>query len=59
MTFDIMKRLVDQGQTVVEAVKATATDRQFAVDETFLNGLTTVLADFIDRGVILGSRQET
>lgn len=59
VTFDIMKRLVDQGQTVVEAVKATATDRQFAVDETFLDGLTTVLADFIDRGVILGSREGT
>jgi hypothetical protein len=56
VTFDLMQRFVEGGDTVAQAVQQVAVQRGFAVDEKFLDGLCTVLADFIDRGVILGGR---
>jgi hypothetical protein len=54
--YDLMQRFVQGEQTVAQAVEAVATARSIAVDEPFLDGLCTMLADFIDRGVILGGR---
>jgi hypothetical protein len=56
VTYDLMQRFVEGGDTLAQAVQHVAVQRGFAVDEKFLDGLCSVLADFIDRGVILGGR---
>lgn len=42
--------------TITEAVQHVATERKLKVDAAFLDGLCTVLADFVERGVLLGSK---
>lgn len=56
VSFELMQRFVTDGTTVAEAVQQVAALRGIAVDQNFLDGLCTVLADFIERGVILGGR---
>ncbi|MDH5672317.1 MAG: putative DNA-binding domain-containing protein [Myxococcales bacterium] len=56
ITHDLMTRMLTGERTVSEAIRELATDRGIAVDEPFLEGLCSVLADFLERGVILGSR---
>jgi hypothetical protein len=56
VTSDLMQRFASSDETVAEAVQQVAHKRGIAVDEAFIDGLCTVLADFIDRGVILGAR---
>jgi hypothetical protein len=54
--FELMQRFARGGETVAQAVEQVAARRAIAVDEAFIDGLCTVLADFIDHGVILGGR---
>jgi hypothetical protein len=57
VTFALMRRWQSEPLLRVdEAVQRVATERGIAVDETFLDRLCTVLADFIERGILLGSR---
>lgn len=42
--------------TLTEAVQRVATERKLRVDATFIDGLCTVLADFTERGLLLGSK---
>jgi len=42
--------------TLTQAVQRVATERKLRVDETFIDGLCTVLADFTERGLLLGSK---
>jgi hypothetical protein len=56
VTYDLMQRFLVNDETVAQAVQHVAEQRGLVVDEKFLDGLCTVLADFIDRGVILGGR---
>jgi hypothetical protein len=55
VTFDLMQCFAAGGKTVTEAVQHVATQRNLVVDPQFLDGLCTVLADFLERGLILGS----
>jgi hypothetical protein len=54
LTHDLMQRLLAGDESVAQAVKAVASQRKVAVDQAFLEGLCSVLADFIERGVIVG-----
>ncbi len=54
ITYDLLRCFEAGEATVTEAVQRTATARKVAIDQPFLDGLCTVLADFIERGVILG-----
>ncbi len=54
-SYALMQQL-SRGAKVSEAVQQVAVERGIAVDESFVDGLCTVLADFIERGVILGGR---
>ena len=56
ITFAMMQRWHESGDSVTEAVQAVAAERSVAVDEAFIEGLCTVLADFVERGIVLGSR---
>lgn len=56
VSYDLMQRFAIGGQTVTDTINALATQRGTAIDQNFLDGLCTVLADFIDKGVILGAR---
>ncbi len=56
VSFALMQRFVAGEQSVAQAVQEVAAERAMAVDEAFLDGLCAVLADFIERGVILGAR---
>lgn len=42
--------------TLTQAVQRVATERKLRVDAAFIDGLCTVLADFTERGLLLGSR---
>lgn len=44
------------GETVTDAIQHVTRERGVAVDQRFVDGLCTVLADFLERGVLLGSR---
>lgn len=57
-SFALMQRLLGSEQSVAEAVRAVAAERGLALDQAFVDGLCGVLADFLERGVILGSRAE-
>ena len=46
----------DPQLTVSEAVRALSRLRGFVVDEAFIDGLCGVLAEFLDAGILLGSR---
>jgi hypothetical protein len=56
VAFELLQRFTRGGETVAQAVQQVAARRAIAVDQAFVDGLCTVLADFIDRGVILGGR---
>ena len=56
ITYDLMTRLAQAGTTPSAAVQQLAAARAVSVDEKFLDGLCTVLADFLERGIILGAR---
>lgn len=56
VTADLVERWAAGEQTVSEAIRTVAEQRGLAVDPRFLDGLCTVLADFIDRGIVVGSR---
>jgi hypothetical protein len=57
VTFAVMQHFSRSPEaTVADAVQLVAHERGIAVDQTFLDGLCTVLADFIERGILLGSR---
>lgn len=57
VSFDLMQRLQqDEAPVVSEAVQQVAAARSIPVDEKFLDRLCTVLATFIDGGIILGAR---
>jgi len=48
---------LDAGElTLTQAVQRVATERKLRVDATFIDGLCTVLADFSERGLLLGSK---
>lgn len=57
VTHDLMQRFAGGETTVTAAVQAVASEREVAVDAQFIDGLCTVLADFIERGIILGCRR--
>ena len=57
VTFALMQRFLEApSATVSEAVQEVARERGIVVDQAFVDGLCTVLADFIERGILLGSR---
>jgi hypothetical protein len=56
VTFDLMHRFRRGGESVTTALQQVAAQRGIALDEPFIDGLCTVLSDFIERGVILGVR---
>lgn len=56
VTFDLMGHFQRGGQSVTTALQQVAAQRAIALDEPFIDGLCTVLSDFIERGVILGVR---
>lgn len=53
-TFDLLRLVSRQQLTMSAAVQRIASQRQFQVDSTYLEGLCTVLASFIEQGLILG-----
>lgn len=56
VTFDLLLLLGQRPVAVTEALASVAKQRGVALDAGFVDALCTVLADFIERGVILGSR---
>ena len=56
VTHALLARFERGADTVTAAIQNVAAERGIAVDPGFIDGLCTVLADFLDRGVILGSR---
>jgi hypothetical protein len=42
--------------TLTQAVQRVAQARKLRVDQPFIDGLCTVLADFSERGLLLGSK---
>lgn len=54
--FALMERFAGSDESVQVAIQQVAKERGIALDAAFVDGLCTVLADFIERGVILGSR---
>ncbi|HEX7478192.1 MAG TPA: hypothetical protein VF331_10325 [Polyangiales bacterium] len=55
LTYDLLARWQVGGVTITQATEQVARAHGRAVDATFVDGLCTVLADFIDKGIILGS----
>jgi hypothetical protein len=56
VTFDLLTRCALGTETLTDSVKAVCLARKLIVDEKFMDGLGTVLASAIERGVLLGSR---
>jgi hypothetical protein len=56
VTYELMCRWSAGGHSVTSAVRDVATARGIAVDETFIEGLCTVLSDFLERGIVLGCK---
>jgi hypothetical protein len=52
--FALMQRFAAQQEPVQASIQQVAVERNIALDASFVDGLCTVLADFIERGVILG-----
>jgi hypothetical protein len=52
----LMVRFERGTEPIAAAIQAVAQARGISVDGHFVDGLCTVLADFLERGVILGSR---
>jgi uncharacterized protein (DUF1501 family) len=56
-TLRALMTALDAGElTLTQAVQRVAQERKLRVDEKFIDGLCTVLADFSERGLLLGSR---
>jgi hypothetical protein len=55
--FALMERFARGDETVSEAIRQVASERGVSVDAPFLEGLCSVLADFLERGIILGGRE--
>jgi hypothetical protein len=55
VTYALLQRFATSAESVTRSVEHVAAQRSVAVDEAFLDGLCTVLADFLERGIILGS----
>lgn len=53
--FALMQRFAAAQEPVRDSVQVVAAERRIAVDNAFVDALCTVLADFIERGVILGA----
>lgn len=51
----LLDAFVDGQGTLAERVQAVTRARDVAIDETFLERLSALLADFVERGVLLGS----
>ncbi len=51
----VLRRLVDEGQTVAEAIPKGAAEVGEAVDDALLGRLSALLADLAERGVLRGS----
>jgi hypothetical protein len=57
VSFALMRRFVAAPDEIVsEAIRHVAMERGLTVDSSFIDGLCTVLANFIERGILLGSR---
>lgn len=52
----LLVELQREPRSMTEAVQALATRLKIAVDDSFLEGLCTTLADFSERRILLGSR---
>jgi hypothetical protein len=52
--FALMERFARGTETVSEAIKQLAAERAIVVDAPFLDGLCSMLADFLECGIILG-----
>jgi hypothetical protein len=56
-TLRALMTALDAGEvTLTQAVQRVAQERKLRVDEKFIDGLCTVLADFSERGLLLGSK---
>jgi hypothetical protein len=51
---DLVQRCLGGAATLSDAVRDHAQARRITVDERFLDGLCTVLADLVERGILLG-----
>jgi hypothetical protein len=56
VTYDLRQRFAVAGRTVTDTIAAPALQRGITIDRAFLDGLNTVQADFISKGVILAAR---
>jgi hypothetical protein len=56
VTYALMQRWVCADEPVARSIERVAAERSVAVDQAFLDGLCTVLSDFLERGVLLGGR---
>jgi hypothetical protein len=54
--FALMQRFAGSAEPVQVSIQHVAKERSITLDPAFVDGLCTVIADFIERGVILGSR---
>ncbi|MDD9970835.1 MAG: hypothetical protein OXR73_31650 [Myxococcales bacterium] len=55
-TYELIRDLqANPDHTLTEAVQAVSRKLQVVVDEPFLDGLCTVLSDFVERRILLGS----
>jgi len=55
-TFDMLERLVREDSIVSDVVKQTATAAGARIDAAYLDTLCETLAQFLEVGIILGSR---
>ncbi|MEM9457291.1 MAG: DUF692 family multinuclear iron-containing protein [Myxococcota bacterium] len=51
----VLRRLVEQGQTVAEALPGGATDAGETMDDAVLGRMSALLADLAERGILRGS----
>ena len=54
---DIVEAWIPGGKTTTECIQAITQKRGIAIDENFLEKLSTLLADFLEKGILLGSRE--
>ena len=53
---DLLRAWIPGDRTMTEAVQAVAQARGTAIDARFIDGLSSLLEDFLGRGILLGSR---
>lgn len=56
VTHDLLARCALSSESLADAVKHVCIARKLVIDDAFLDGLSTVLATAIERGVLLGCR---